>query len=130
MRFISYSTPAGEGVGIRSYDGYRGFNITDLGADLRTFLGQGADAVRALGNRLGDAPLLTPGKFKLLPPIPKPDKIFCIGLNYRRHAEESGLPIPEYPVVFSRYPTSVVAHGEPLIRPNASTWFDYEAELA
>jgi acylpyruvate hydrolase len=130
MRFISYSTAAGEGVGLRSYDGYRGFSLDDLGADLQTFLGQGESAVRALGTRLGDAPLLVAGKFKLLPPIPKPDKIFCIGLNYRRHAEESGQPIPEYPVVFSRYPTSIVAHDAPLIRPNASTWFDYEAELA
>jgi acylpyruvate hydrolase len=130
MRFISYTAAAGEGVGIRSYDGYRGLSIADLGADLRTFLGQGESAVRALGTRLGDAPLLVAGKFKLLPPIPKPDKLFCIGLNYRRHAEESGQPIPEYPVVFSRYPTSVVAHDAPLIRPNASTWFDYEAELA
>lgn len=130
MRFISYSTAAGEGVGIRSYDGYRGLLVAELGSDLSGFLGHGHTAVRALGARLGDAPLLTAGKFTLLPPIPKPDKIFCIGLNYRRHAEESGQPIPDYPVVFSRYPTSVVAHDAPLVRPNASTWFDYEAELA
>lgn len=130
MRFVSYSTAAGEGVGLRSYDGYRGMGVAELGSDLRYVLGQGHDAVRALGQRLGDAPLLKAGAFKLLPPIPNPDKLFCIGLNYRRHAEESNQPIPDYPVVFSRYPTSVVAHNEPLIRPNASTWFDYEAELA
>jgi 2-keto-4-pentenoate hydratase/2-oxohepta-3-ene-1,7-dioic acid hydratase in catechol pathway len=130
MRFISYSTAAGEGVGLRSYDGYRGLGVAELGSDLRTAIGKGGDAVRSLGQRLGDAPLLKAGAFRLLPPIPTPDKIFCIGLNYRRHAEESGQPIPDYPVVFSRYPTSVVAHDEPLVRPSASTWFDYEAELA
>jgi len=130
MRFISYLWGGSEGVGIRSYDGYRGLPVAQLGGDLRAYVGQGAAAMGALGARLGDAPLLAAGQFTLLPPIPKPDKIFCIGLNYRRHAVESNLPIPDYPVVFSRYPTSVVAHGAPLVRPNASTWFDYEAELA
>ncbi|HYD89266.1 MAG TPA: hypothetical protein VEA80_17440 [Vitreimonas sp.] len=101
MRFISYSTAAGEGVGIRSYDGYRGLPVAELGSDLAGFIGHGHGPMRTLGVRLGSAPLLTAGAFKLLPPIPKPDKIFCIGLNYRRHAEESGQPIPEYPVVLS-----------------------------
>lgn len=65
-----------------------------------------------------------------LPPIPRPPKILCIGLNYRSHAEELGMAIPEHPIVFARWPASLVGHEAPLVRPKASQQFDYEAELA
>jgi len=65
-----------------------------------------------------------------LPPIPRPPKILCIGLNYRSHAEELGMAIPEHPIVFARWPASLVGHESPLVRPHASVQFDYEAELA
>ncbi len=67
---------------------------------------------------------------RLLAPIPKPPKILAIGLNYRSHAEELGLAIPDYPIVFPRWPGSLVGPGEALVRPAASSQFDYEAELA
>ncbi len=62
-------------------------------------------------------------------PIPRPPKILCIGLNYRTHAEETGMAIPDYPIVFTRYPTSLTAHDTPLVCPAASDVFDFEAEL-
>lgn len=130
MRFISYRTDSGEGVGVRCDDGYHGLAVADLGADLRQAIGQGAEAASALGVRLAQAPRLDSGAFTLLPPIPRPDKVFCVGLNYRTHAEETGQPIPDYPVIFSRFHSSLVAHGAPLVRPHASDKFDYEAELA
>jgi len=65
-----------------------------------------------------------------LPPIPRPPKILCIGLNYRSHAEELGMAIPEHPIVFARWPASLVGHEAPLVRPKASQQFDYESELA
>ncbi|MBL4802190.1 MAG: fumarylacetoacetate hydrolase family protein [Emcibacter sp.] len=65
----------------------------------------------------------------LLPPIPTPDKIICIGLNYREHSEESGFEVPTYPAVFARFASSLVADGDALIRPNASDLLDYEGEL-
>lgn len=67
---------------------------------------------------------------RLLPPVPLTGKIICIGLNYADHAREGGHPIPTYPAVFLRTATSLVGHGEPLVRPTASDRFDYEAELA
>lgn len=67
---------------------------------------------------------------ELLPPIPDPDKILCIGLNYRLHAEEAGMAIPDHPSVFTRYPSSLLAHEQAVQRPPESTRFDYEAELA
>jgi 2-keto-4-pentenoate hydratase/2-oxohepta-3-ene-1,7-dioic acid hydratase in catechol pathway len=65
----------------------------------------------------------------LMVPIPRPPKILCIGLNYRHHAEETGMAIPDYPIVFTRYPTSLTAHDTPLVCPAASDVFDFEAEL-
>jgi 2-keto-4-pentenoate hydratase/2-oxohepta-3-ene-1,7-dioic acid hydratase in catechol pathway len=65
----------------------------------------------------------------LLVPIPRPPKILCIGLNYRSHAIETGMAIPDYPIVFTRYPTSLTAHDTPLLCPAASDNFDFEAEL-
>ena len=66
---------------------------------------------------------------RLGPVVPRPGKIVCVGLNYRRHAEESGLPIPETPVLFSKFGNSVAAHGEPVPLPPVATEYDYEAEL-
>jgi 2-keto-4-pentenoate hydratase/2-oxohepta-3-ene-1,7-dioic acid hydratase in catechol pathway len=63
-------------------------------------------------------------------PVPRPPKIICIGLNYRDHAEESNLPIPETPTVFCKFPTAVIGHGHPIVLPKASTRPDYEAEFA
>ena len=63
-------------------------------------------------------------------PVPKPGKIVCIGLNYRDHAVESGMAIPERPVLFSKFSTAVIAPGEPVVLPKTSQQVDYEAELA
>lgn len=57
-------------------------------------------------------------------------KILCVGVNYRPHIEEMGREIPEYPVVFVRFESSLVGDGEPVIRPGVSEQFDFEGELA
>jgi 2-keto-4-pentenoate hydratase/2-oxohepta-3-ene-1,7-dioic acid hydratase in catechol pathway len=67
---------------------------------------------------------------RILPPVPKPPKIICVGLNYDDHLEESGLKKPVYPEIFARFATSLMAHGEPIRRPPESSALDYEAELA
>lgn len=64
-----------------------------------------------------------------LPPVLNPGKAFAIGLNYLDHAAESKFEPPKHPVVFHRYASSWVAHGQALVRPRVSTQFDYEAEL-
>jgi acylpyruvate hydrolase len=63
-------------------------------------------------------------------PVPAPGKIVCLGLNYVDHAKEGGNPIPDYPAIFLRATSSLVAHGQPLVRPTCSDKLDYEAELA
>ncbi len=62
-------------------------------------------------------------------PIERPGKFVCVGLNYAAHAKEGGHDIPEYPSLFPRWATSLVAANQPVIRPNVSEKFDYEVEL-
>ena len=66
----------------------------------------------------------------LLPPIPDPDKIICVGVNYRPHAEEMGRELPERPLLFVRFPGSITGHRRPVIRPRVSRQYDFEGELA
>lgn len=63
-------------------------------------------------------------------PLPRPGKFICIGLNYRDHAIESGMEIPEIPTVFTKYDNAVCGPGDPIILPAASQQVDYEAEFA
>ena len=64
------------------------------------------------------------------PPIEKPGKIVCMGLNYADHAKEGGNARPEYPSFFMRGPSSLTSHLGPIIKPRVSDKLDYEAELA
>tara|TARA_R110002124_G_scaffold240872_1_gene406106 strand:- start:1312 stop:2184 length:873 start_codon:yes stop_codon:yes gene_type:complete len=65
----------------------------------------------------------------LLAPIPSPGKVLCIGLNYRDHAEETGMPFPDEPVCFSKFSSSVTGSGQPIRIPSVAREVDYEAEL-
>jgi 2-keto-4-pentenoate hydratase/2-oxohepta-3-ene-1,7-dioic acid hydratase in catechol pathway len=64
------------------------------------------------------------------PPIPDPDKIICLGLNYKSHAEETGLKPPEVPILFAKYRNALNGPNSPIILPAMSEEIDYEAELA
>jgi 2-keto-4-pentenoate hydratase/2-oxohepta-3-ene-1,7-dioic acid hydratase in catechol pathway len=86
----------------------------------------GAELLRALE----DGRVIKRADVVLLAPVPRPGKLICIGLNYRDHAIESKMPIPERPVVFSKFSTSIIGPGEPVVVPPKSEQVDYEAELA
>ena len=66
----------------------------------------------------------------LLPVVPNPAKILCIGLNFASHVAETGRDQKEFPAIFTRWADTLIADGEPLVRPPESTRFDYEGELA
>jgi 2-keto-4-pentenoate hydratase/2-oxohepta-3-ene-1,7-dioic acid hydratase in catechol pathway len=66
----------------------------------------------------------------LLAPIPRPQKLICVGLNYRDHAIESNMEIPKVPTIFNKFATSVIAPGENIVLPKNSEKPDYEAEFA
>ena len=67
---------------------------------------------------------------KLLAPVPRPPKLICVGLNYRDHAIETNMKIPEVPTIFNKFPNIVIGPGDPIVLPKVSTKPDYEAELA
>lgn len=94
----------------------------------------GGDAARSALQALADnAPasvVRAETSLALGPATPDPGKIVCIGLNYRRHAEETNAPIPETPVIFSKFNNTIAAHGEEIPLPEAATEYDYEVELA
>ncbi|WP_407495747.1 fumarylacetoacetate hydrolase family protein [Pseudooceanicola sp. MF1-13] len=128
MRLVSFLRPDGTA----SYGTTDGETIHDAGAelsgtyaDLRAVMDAGA-----VSDLEGKGAKLALGDVTLLPPVPNPDKILCIGLNYMSHIKETGRDKPEYPSIFTRYPSSLVGHGTPLVRPKASANFDYEGELA
>jgi 2-keto-4-pentenoate hydratase/2-oxohepta-3-ene-1,7-dioic acid hydratase in catechol pathway len=62
-------------------------------------------------------------------PIDLPSKIVCVGLNYRDHAEEQGVELPAAPLLFAKWPNTLIGPGEPIVIPPAVTKCDYEAEL-
>lgn len=97
--------------------------------DLKTLIATGLVGAAAEAART-QTPTLAFDALELLPVIPNPDQIFCIGLNYGEHVRETGKEITETPVIFLRLPESQVAHGQDIVRPPESHRLDYEAEIA
>ena len=81
------------------------------------------------GRALMAGPELDLATVELLPPLPAPGKILCIGMNYAEHAAEIGAEPPTCPEVFVRFASSLVGHGAPILRPSGSVQLDYEGEL-
>ena len=116
-----------------SYGIVAGDSIIDLGRrlgprypTLRTAIAAGLVGPEAAQGQ----PDLRLSEVVLLPPITDPEKIVCIGLNYRAHAAEGGFKLPDFPSIFGRFTNTLVASGQALVRPRHSGDFDYEGELA
>lgn len=126
MRYVSFSH-----AGRSSYGVLTGERIADLGAvagapaDLCAAIAAGLDALDA-----GAAPDLALADVTLLPVIPNPGKIFCVGHNYETHRQETGRAKVEHPSIFTRFADTLMAHGAPILRPAVSTSLDFEGELA
>ena len=78
----------------------------------------------------GLLPVVDPGDVRVEPPVPRPGKIICIGLNYLDHVTESGAEIPKAPLIFSKFVTCAAASEDPIVLPVGSEQVDFEAELA
>ncbi len=122
MKLVTYST--GEGTSKVGYIEDGGIHALG-GASLLEYIMHGRDADRHPGSEavaLEEARLHTP--------IARPGKIIAIGLNYEDHAAETGAEIPEKPIVFAKYPNTVIGPGEAIRIPPITEQVDYEAELA
>ena len=135
MRLVSYSTPRGPAWGVQVAGGV--VPSERLGADVpASLLALLADEdlwpalVRDLPGRAAAlAPMPLTGA-TLLPCVPRPGKLICLGVNYVDHAKEGGNQIGDYPSIFLRCATSLLAHGAALRVPQVSNKLDFEAELA
>ena len=103
--------------------------LGDRAPDLRSLITQNMTAAAA--DALTEHPAtLKFAELELLPVIPNPDKILCVGLNYQDHVAETGRALTEMPAIFVRMPASQVAHGQAIVRPPESFRLDYEGEIA
>lgn len=123
-RYMSFRRPDGT----PSFGRVDGEAVHDLGAGggpswLKDALAEDLAGLKAIAT-------YERAKLRLLPLIPNPDKILCVGLNYATHVKETGREQREFPAIFTRWADTLVADGDPLVRPIESTRFDYEGELA
>jgi acylpyruvate hydrolase len=131
MKLVSFNHQNAAQVGVRIGDQL--IPVSELGADIpnniREILTAGKleeiDAMSA--NYSGETIALD--SVELLALIPEPGKIICIGRNYAAHAAEGGVETPSYPEIFYRGKTSLLGHGQPIIRPKCSDKLDYEGEF-
>jgi 2-keto-4-pentenoate hydratase/2-oxohepta-3-ene-1,7-dioic acid hydratase in catechol pathway len=130
MKLITYQDQRGTRIA-----GLRGGEIIDLhDADPalpscpKALLAQGPDAIGRAERALAAGRPVT-GAVTRLAPVPSPEKIICIGLNYADHARETKAAIPPCPVVFNKFPTALLPHDGTVRLPRASQQVDFEAEL-
>ncbi|MEJ5253598.1 MAG: fumarylacetoacetate hydrolase family protein [Chthonomonadetes bacterium] len=151
MKLISYRRDGQEGIGAvvgnRVVDLNAGLSLIGrsgtLAHDMVHLLEQGESArgtaeqlVEAYRRALEENPAqahavsCSLAEITYLPPVTRPQKILAIGANYREHCAESGMPIPQKPIVFVKVTSALTAHGEAIVYPRITQELDYEGELA
>ena len=119
MRIVTYDNGGGPAAGVLFGD-----EIAPAGPSVRGLLDK-REPIVAGDERIAVADV------RMLAPVPDPEKIICLGLNYRGHAQEANLPIPENPLWFAKFANSLVGDGEAIVLPKVhNEYVDYEAELA
>ena len=136
MKLLSFHAADGVRLGIRTDTG-----VVDVGAaakeaglaapaSVSDVLDGGSTALAQLEQVLGLGPAATPeSQISYAPAVPDPSKILCVGANYRKHAEEAGIPLPEHPIYFPKFRNSLAGHGADVALPAATERGDYEVEL-
>jgi len=130
MRWLTFATEGRASFGYLTSDGE---GIVDVGrrgeyADLKAAIA--ADVLVSLPAALGDQADVKLADIEYLPTIPNPDKILCVGLNYKAHQEETGRGGEAYPTIFVRFAGAQIGHEQPMVRPHESATLDYEGEIA
>ena len=115
MNLLHYQGPKGPKLAVRDGKDFRdaGITLDDVFIGAKPRLGDRVDASKA----------------RLAPCVPRPGKVVCIGLNYRKHAAESNVPVPQKPIVFAKMANAPAASGEEIGLSPVSSQYDYEAEL-
>jgi acylpyruvate hydrolase len=130
MRLARVSKDGTVGLAISANGAARALYGDAAIADLDAMLGtDGAKLVAAHDRVSADGETVDENSLVFLPPLVRPSKIICLGLNYADHAAEGGFTPPSFPTLFARFPSSLIGHGAPIILPKCSTQLDYEGEL-
>jgi 2-keto-4-pentenoate hydratase/2-oxohepta-3-ene-1,7-dioic acid hydratase in catechol pathway len=131
MKLIRFGAAGAERPGVVLEDGTR-LDVSAAAGDYDEafFASGGLDTLRKWLDLNGAAAARVPGDVRLGPPIRRPSKIVCIGLNFRDHAAESGMTIPSEPVIFFKATTSLTGPNDPVVIPRGGTKLDWEVELA
>jgi 2-keto-4-pentenoate hydratase/2-oxohepta-3-ene-1,7-dioic acid hydratase in catechol pathway len=136
MRSVTFSHSSGPRIGVRLGDVLVDLAVAapELPRDMKSLLALGDAGLAQAAEAAAVAPVAAQQRFsavRLLPPVPNPDKILCVGLNYIDHAIEiDPKNLPEHPVFFGRMATTLIAHDAPLVRPRVSPRLDFEGEVA
>ena len=132
MRFRSFRRSGAVGTGIVKDGILHGMleNETGYAGSLDGLVAGGRQKLVEAYRALGRAQVLDAESIEVLPPLRKPPKIVCVGLNYADHTAESGYKQPEYPTFFPRFTSSLMGHDIPMVRPSISDTLDFEGELA
>ncbi|ASS96829.1 fumarylacetoacetate hydrolase family protein [Peribacillus simplex] len=137
MKIATFSVQTEQHIGIVQDDQI--ISLTVLGPEefpscMKKFIERGSElrsrAEQLIEQRVNDDAIFKLSEVKILPPIAKPDKIICVGLNYFDHCKETGMEPPDSPVIFSKYANAIAGHNDAIEIPINSTEVDFEAELA
>ncbi len=133
MRLATLHTAAGLHAAVRHGADYIDLHGTDTAfpVTVRQLLAAGPDLLRhaALAGKRANAMRVPAATARLAAPVPDPQKIICLGRNYRDHAAETNSPIPTEPILFSKYATAIIGAGDAIVLPAVSNEVDFEAEL-
>jgi 2-keto-4-pentenoate hydratase/2-oxohepta-3-ene-1,7-dioic acid hydratase in catechol pathway len=135
MQLATFQLPGGRVVAAARLDAQNPFrSIAECQPDVTTrlidFLSAGDSASTLVRSYLaGERGTVIPSEARPLAPIPRPGKVFGVGLNYRDHAAEQGAKVPSEPVIFAKLPTSITGPGAAIPIPSEATEVDFEAEL-
>ena len=132
MRFTSFERGGRKAIALAVHDGWRGLAEGETGfpGTLQALIEADGEALPSAAKTLAVAPEVRLEDVTLLPPLWSPEKIICVGLNYKDHSSESGFTQPDYPTIFGRFNSSLIAHRAPILRPPFSEQLDFEGELA
>ncbi|MCT4477941.1 fumarylacetoacetate hydrolase family protein [Peribacillus frigoritolerans] len=137
MKIATFSVQTEQHIGLVKDDQI--ISLTALGPEefpacMKKFIERGSElcsrAEQLIEQRVNDDAIFKLSEVNILPPIAKPDKIICVGLNYFDHCKETGMEPPESPVIFSKYANAIAGHNDAIEIPINSTEVDFEAELA
>jgi 2-keto-4-pentenoate hydratase/2-oxohepta-3-ene-1,7-dioic acid hydratase in catechol pathway len=131
MRLITYRSSSGLRLAGMRNNHWVDLNRADpnVPSCIKALLAQGPEGLSRAEAALGLGEPLEPEQLRPAPPVPHPEKIICVGLNYADHARETGVQPPPEPILFCKFPSAVCGHDQPIVLPRLSREVDFEAEL-